>query len=241
MGLIAVYKLPIPHNFQARLAYCQQAVEYARGSEDRALLTIALTHVADARCDMGQPTELQAYQEAESLLTEETAPLLRSRVLADAARAYPRFGQGQEALDRISEARAIYPGVVGDVPGFLAADGSPFPMILYEGLTYLALGHQEPAKDHYATAEKAFAQIERVPSTVVVPERFLYWIVNNQALAAIKVKNLDDFERYFIQGIQGATALGSQKRRREAIANWKEARKVWPDEKRVVELADLFA
>jgi tetratricopeptide (TPR) repeat protein len=241
MGIIALHKLAIPRSFQARLAYCQQAVEYARGAEDRALLIVALTHVATAYYDMGQPTGVQACQEAESLLTAETAPLLRSRMLADTARVYARFGQGQEALNRISEARAIYPGIVGDIPGFATADSGLVPMILHEGLTYLALGHHDPTKDYYMTAEKAFAQVECVPSTVVVPERFLCWIANNQALAAIKVKNLDNFERYFIKGIQGADALGSQKRRYEAIANWKEARKVWPDEKRVVELADLFA
>jgi tetratricopeptide (TPR) repeat protein len=241
MGIIALYKLPIPKNFQARLAYCQQAVEYARGSEDHALLMIALTHVANARYDMGQSTELQAYQEAESLLTEQTSPLLRSRVLVDASRAYARSRQVEEALRRISEARVIYPGMVGDAPGFLTADSGPVEMILYEGQSYLALGQHEPATDYYVTAEKTFAGIARLATTMVVPERFLTWVANEQAFTAIKVKNLDDFERYFIQGIQGAEALGSQKRRREAIANWKEARKVWPDEKRVVDLADLLA
>jgi transcriptional regulator with XRE-family HTH domain len=239
MGAIALHKLAIPRSFQARLAYCQQAVEFARGSEDRALLIVALTHVAYARYDMGEPTELQAYQEAESLLTAETAPLLRSKVFIAAARAYARCGQGQEALSRIGEARAIYPGIVADIPGFVTADSGLVPMILHEGLTYLALGQQEP-KDYYPMAEKAFAQVERVPTTVVVPERFLCWIANNQALAAIKLNNLDDFERYFIKGIQGADALGSQKRRYEAIANWKEARRMWPNEKRVTQLTDLL-
>jgi tetratricopeptide (TPR) repeat protein len=167
--------------------------------------------------------------------------LLRSSTLADAARAYARNGQVQEALRRISEARVIYPGTVGDAPGFLAADSGPVEMILMEGQSYLALGHHEPATDYYATAEKTFSGIARLPTTVVVPERFLIWVVNEQAFTAIKVKNLDDFERYYIQGMQGATARGSQKRRHEAIANWKEARKVWPNEKRVAELADLFA
>ncbi|MBV9688374.1 MAG: helix-turn-helix domain-containing protein [Ktedonobacteraceae bacterium] len=240
MGIIALHKLAMPTSFQARLAYCQQAVESARGSEDRTLLIMALAHVATAYYDMGQPTGVQAYQEAESLLTEQTAPLLRSRVFASAARVYARFGQVQEALYRIGEARAIYPSIVADAPSFVTADSGLVPMILQEGLAYLALGHHEPTKDYYTMAEKALTQIERVPSTVVVPERFLIWVVNEQAFTAIKVKNLDDFERYFIQGMQGANILGSQKRRQEAIANWKEARKVWPNEKRVTELADLF-
>ncbi|MBV9691282.1 MAG: helix-turn-helix domain-containing protein [Ktedonobacteraceae bacterium] len=239
MGAIALHKLAMPRSFQVRLAYCQQAVESARGSEDRTLLIMALAHVATAYYDMGQPTGVQAYQEAESLLTEQTAPLLRSKVFVAAARAYARFGQGQEALYRIGEARAIYPGIVADLPSFVTADSGLVPMILHEGLTYLALGQQEP-EDYYAMAEKAFAQVEHVPTALVVPERFLCWITNNQALAAIKVNNLDDFERYFVKGIQGADALGSQKRRYEAIANWKEARRVWPNEKRVTELADLL-
>jgi hypothetical protein len=51
---------------------------------------------------------------------------------------------------------------------------------------------------------------------------------------------MEDFRHHLIAGIQGAQALGSQKRRQEAIDNWKEARKVWPHETKVLELADLL-
>ena len=49
-------------------------------------------------------------------------------------------------------------------------------------------------------------------------------------------RNLDLLQ----QGVNGARALGSQKRRQEAIDAYWKGRGQWPNETRVRELADLF-
>jgi hypothetical protein len=41
-----------------------------------------------------------------------------------------------------------------------------------------------------------------LPTTVVVPERFLYWIANEQAFTAVKVNKLENFETSFIMSIE---------------------------------------
>lgn len=48
------------------------------------------------------------------------------------------------------------------------------------------------------------------------------------------------FCTYLKKGIQGANILKSAKRRREAINIYKQARALWSNETRVIELADLF-
>jgi len=43
-----------------------------------------------------------------------------------------------------------------------------------------------------------------------------------------------------IDGAATAKALNSEMRRQEVIANWKEARKVWPHESKAMHLADVL-
>lgn len=50
--------------------------------------------------------------------------------------------------------------------------------------------------------------------------------------------DLDEIEHYLLAGMQGATELGSEKRRQEVIANWHAAQNRWPQEKRVIALAE---
>ncbi|MGH2479976.1 MAG: hypothetical protein ACRDHW_10010 [Ktedonobacteraceae bacterium] len=52
--------------------------------------------------------------------------------------------------------------------------------------------------------------------------------------------DLDEAAHYLLAGIQGAIALGSEKRRQEALSNWQAAYKRWPQEKQVFELADVM-
>ncbi len=52
--------------------------------------------------------------------------------------------------------------------------------------------------------------------------------------------DLEEFISYSTLGIQGARAIGSERRRQEVLANWKSALKTWPHEKRVLELAEVL-
>ena len=51
---------------------------------------------------------------------------------------------------------------------------------------------------------------------------------------------MEQFQRFLIEGVQGAKVLRSRKRKEEVVANWREARQKWPHEKKVLELADLL-
>ena len=73
-----------------------------------------------------------------------------------------------------------------------------------------------------------------------IEERIRLEIVNQQATIALMDGDLEEFMTYSILGIQGAQAIGSERRRQEVLANWKQALKTWPQEKRVLELAEVL-
>ncbi len=245
LGLVSLHQLSMPKNFQQRFFYCQQAVEYAQEAGDPSLTVASLIHLGGAASDLGQlPNMLRHHQQAMRDV-DTIPPLLQSKLYAETAYAYARNGQIPEALSHIGKARDLFPGeVVKDAPSYLSTDYGLFSLILFEGQTLLDIGRNEgdsfQGQMHYAQAQAALAQVEQFPTTFFFPERFRVEIVNQQAMAAVKVGNLEQFRTYLIDGARGAKVLHSEKRQKEVLANWKEARKVWPHEPLVTELADLL-
>ena len=237
------------HHFHiaGRLSYCQQAVEHARKSGNPSLLVRTLVHLGDAFHTNGQlPEMLLAYQEA-ALSLDKVSPRLQSHALAESAHAYALNGRFEETLECLGKARTTFTGETDDAASFLLADTGLFSLILYEGTAYLDLGKRyeeaddrEKAHKSYIQAEQALAQIDALPATISVPERVRLEIINLRTLAAVKVRNLDNFQQFVIQGLEGAKALQSEKRRQEVITNWKAARQAWPKESKVLELADVL-
>ncbi len=254
MGLVAHHRL----HFEERVAYGKQSVEFARLSEDRTLLVMLLASLGNAWYNVGQQAEmrqkqreadtafawmLQAYQEAASMLAQapqDVPKLLYSKVFAGLAHAYAQHAAVQEALRWIAEARSVFSEQPENVPSFLATDYGIYQVILFEGLTFLDLSKHDRTGDYDKQAWEKLEQIEQLPAHIFVPERIHVEIVNQRALAAVRTGDMEAFRTYFMSGVQGAQALGSEKRRQEAIANWKAARDQWPQEKRVMELADLL-
>lgn len=235
------------YSLQGRLSYCQQAVKYARTSGKPPLIVRTLVHLGDAFHTNGRlPEMLQAYQEA-ALFLDQVPPRLQSHAWAESAHAYALNGKVQETLRCLGKARTVFTGETNDVSSFLLADTGLFSLILYEGMAYLDLGRRyEEAEDRtkartsYSQAVAALAQIDGLPATAMVPERVRLEIINLQTLAAVKVRDLDRFQQLVLQGIEGAKALQSEKRRQEAILNWKAARQVWPKETKVLEVVDAI-
>ena len=239
MNLVSFHRL----RFREALAYAKQAVELARMSEDRNLYIYALTFLGGALGRNGQPEAmLQKRQEAEQHLNKEVVLPLRSQVLADLAYAYAQNGQIQDALRCMGEARNLFPSEFGAVPFFVSANYGLYHLILFEGMTHLALGESDAAhiREHSQHAMSALVQFGQLPSTIIVPERYKIQIINEQAAAAVGIRNMEKFEYYLLAGVEGAKALGSQKRRQEAIANWKAARKAWPHEEKILKLAAVL-
>ena len=238
MSLVSYHRL----RFRDEQAYADQAVTLAKVSEDRNLHVYALTFLGCACEFNGQlKAMLQKYQEAARYL-DEVVPPLRSNVLADLAYAYACNGQVQEALGSIGEARNLFSSEFAEVPCFLSPDHGLFQLILLEGQVHLSLGQSdaEHVQQHSQQAMSALAQFGQLPSTIMVPERYRIQIINEQAKAAIGVRNMEEFEHYLLAGVEGAKALRSEKRRQEAIANWKAARKAWPREEKILKLAALL-
>jgi tetratricopeptide (TPR) repeat protein len=246
MGLLSLHSLPTPQNFQKRTLYCTEATEYAHLSADPCLQITALTHLANARYDMGQLDKmLQTYQKAVSTLDDlskqhQFPMLLRSKLQVGLAHAYAQQGHVQNSLRALEEARALFPNEYEVAPVFLSTDYGRYSLIQFEGRTHLDLEKHAPGDHHSRQAANALAKIEAVSISEQIPERFRVEIINQQTLAAIREGNLDNFRRYLFEGAKGAKALESEKRRQEAIANWKAARERWPQEKSVLELADAL-
>jgi len=239
MSLVSYHRL----RFLDELAYAKQAVELAKICRDRNLYIYALSRLGGAFEINGQPKAmLQARQEAEQYLDEEVAPPLRSHLFSALARAYALNGQVQAAIRYIGAAREPLPDQFGDVPCFIAAHYGLHHLILFEGRTYLALGESdaEHVQQHTQQAMSALAQVGQLSPTITVPERYRVQIINEQAAAAVGVGNMEEFIHYLLAGVEGAKALGSEKRRQEALANYRAARAKWPYEPQVRELAEVF-
>jgi tetratricopeptide (TPR) repeat protein len=166
--------------------------------------------------------------------------LLLSRLYVELAVVYAQQGQEQEALRYLSLAQEVYPEHPEADPSFLYAEFSLSSMVLEKGLTLLALGQHYPHGRYPQQAWETFTQIETPRPVLLVPERTRLEIINYQAKTALTLSDLDEFCDYLEKGAMGAKALGSEKRRGEAIEVYKEARSIWPNEPRVKELADLF-
>lgn len=243
LGLIALHRL----HFQQRIICCKEAVKCAREAKDDALLVKALTQLGDAYYDEQLYTKmLQVYQQAKYVLEEtENVPgslqnILQSEVLMGLAHSYAQKGQVTDALNAMSEARMMSPGDLEHVPIFLSADGGLCKLILFEGWVRLDLGKYEPKHEYYTDATKALARIEELPQTLAVPERLRLEITNRRAQAAIGLGDLDAFCHYTLQSVEGLKTITSEKRRQEMVANYKQARKRWPQEPEVVQLADVI-
>ena len=246
MGLLSLHSLPPPQNFQQRMYYCTQAAEYAQLSNDSVLVVTALAHLGNAYYDTGHLSGmLQTYQKAvitlDAFSKQQYIPLLlQSKLQVELAHAYAQHGQLQESLRALEEAQALFPKEQEQAPVFLSTDYGKHSLLLFQGLVHLDLDRYAPKNNHAHQAANALAEIGSFSTKEHIPERFRVEITNQQALAAIKDGNMEQFRQYLIEGIEGAHLLKSQKRKDEAVKNWREARKKWPHEVTVLELADLL-
>lgn len=241
LGLAALHQQPSPQNFRQQLFFSKQAVEQAKLITDPTLHIVSLSYLGASEGDLEQfPAMLAAYEEAVRLSNHElVSPTLRRKAFIQLARAYARAGQIQQALHYHGELKTSLSFTPAQVPVYFQDSG-----LFFEGLKeaqmFEALGKQEGRKSFYKRGLKALEETESAATSLVVPERIRLEAVNQKALIALRLGYLDQFRDLFIQGVQGAKDLQSGKRRQEVIANWKEARKVWPREPRVIELADLL-
>ncbi len=235
-GILALHR----NNLREREAYCQQAVRFGELAGDASLLVSAYISLASTFYYGQDPVKAtQTYQQA-LIHQGNIPPLLLARVYVELAVVYAQQRQEQEALRYLHLAQEGYPEYPESDPSFLYAEFSPSSMILEEGLTHLALARHYPDGRYPQQAWNTFARLEQVKTYTPIPERIRIEILNYQATTALALKDVDAFCNRLEQGVNGAKRLGSEKRRQEAIEVYKDARKIWPHETKVRELADLF-
>lgn len=109
-------------------------------------------------------------------------------------------------------------------------DTGDYMLYQREALGYMVAGDLEAAK-------KAFEQIDNIdPEKFSAPKQVR--INNLRARLALKMGDLEAFERFSKAAIEGAEALGSEGYRQQAIANWRLAKQTYPNEQRIRDLAD---
>ncbi len=232
MGILALHR----NNPHARTAYREQAVHLAEITKTPNLLAAALLSLGDNTNDPAKASVL--YQRGMSF-KQDLSPLLLSRLYARLAVVSAQQGEEHDALRSLDLAKKHYPDHPEADPGFLYAEFSPASLVMEEGSTYLALAQQE--KNGYAQqAWTTFAQVEQWQSSVPIPARIQFEIVNYQAGTTLALDDLEAFCERLEQGVHGARLLQSDQRRREALLLYKNACIVWPDEARIRSLADLF-
>lgn len=215
----------------AKELYSKQAVHYALLSGDRNILVISLRQLADAyRYNNQYPQMLQTYQNALQYI-EEISPLFQSCMFSGLAIAYAHLDQRQNALTHLGFAIDAFPEHPNADPGYSFADFDQPWLILREGIIRTRLGQTKQALD-------TFKRIEQ--PGVVIPERIRLEIVNQQGKTAIIAGDLEQGATYIEAGVTGSRELGSQRRYNEAHSNFNQMSLLWPQEKRVKALGELF-
>jgi transcriptional regulator with XRE-family HTH domain/tetratricopeptide (TPR) repeat protein len=235
-GLLAHHR----NQLSVRVGYDQQAVQYSRLTEDHIQLVGALHRLANGLIQGQHPLEaLQTLQEA-LLHLDKVPPLLQSAVYTLLAQVHAQCKQEQEALRYQGLAREAFfeqpPGVA--IPHFV--DYSIASLYLREGRTFSDLAQHYPDREYSQKAWNSFAEVEKLPATIIIPERIRIEVINYLTLTALAFGNLEQFCDLLERGANGARALGSEKRRQEAIDAYRQGRSVWPNESRVRDLADLL-
>src|SRR6266487_444056 len=213
--------------------FCEQAVFYARLAKDRNLEAAALKHLATKFLDNGHPLRtLQKYQEVLPFV-KDISPLLQGRTYLGLALAYARTNQEREALYHLDMAHDSFPENPENDLSFSYADCHTSSLYHYGGLIHTEFARFEKAHD-------IFAQVEELPTKSTVPERTRIEIINCQAGASLALRDLRSSRDLIERSIRGALKLKSEKRYNDALALYKQARLLWPQESQVKELADLF-
>ena len=231
-GIISLHR----EQLAVREHHCRRALHFAEIASDAsshasALISLASTYFYAADPEAAAATYEQAFRH-DSVLPH----LQRSRVHAELAVVYGQLGREQDSVRAAAEAEELYPEHPEQDPSYLYAEFTPGSLALERGLACIALAEKFPGRGYGETAASVFAQAA-VPGPAV-PDRIRFEIVNHQARTAVLLGDLDAFEGFMAQGLEGAALLGSRQRLRETRATWLRAQQQWAGEQRLRALRD---
>src|SRR5581483_11732295 len=219
--------------------YAQQAETYSKSVEQPLLQVLALRMQAASLCYTNQWEQaLHIAQQAKYVLDttskELIPPLAHSYVYAGLATYQAYHGQKQDALTSLKKAHATFfeQPVTETVP--LWIDHSVGNLLLNDGLTHAHLGLYREAVDSFDQIQVDHANDMTIPLGCRV-EAFI-------EQTAVEVsrddqpRDMDKCMALWIQGIEGAKALQSNKKFNDALMAHTAMRAAWPSEPRIKEL-----
>ncbi len=231
-GIIALHR----NQLRVREHHCRRALHFAELAADAsshasALISLASTYFYAADPEAAAAVYEQAFSHGNAL------PVLqRSRVHAELAVVYGQLGREQDAIRAAGQAEELYPDRPEDDPSFLYAEFTPASLVLERGLAFIALAEQFPGRGYQHKAADIFSRAGQPAADI--PDRIRFEIVNHQANAAVLLGDLDAFEAFMSDGLDGVALLGSRQRLREMRATWHRAAERWPREQRLKALGD---
>lgn len=227
--------------------YCKQALQQSLIAEDHALSVAALKGLGVTFYYRGAPFEAREVYQQALQYNNNNSELLRSCVSIGLAQTYAQCGQEQLALDAIEQAHAIFPKHPDADISFLYADFDRTQLMLWEGLTYLALGqhHLTQKKRHQAQlyhqkAWETFATIEQENKHTSSTARDRTDILNHMAATAVVLNDPKRFSSYLKQAMKETVALGSKKRKKELVETYVMGRNVWPQDTTLKDVGDAL-
>jgi len=188
---------------------------------------------------------LRTYQQATKWI-DHVSPVVLSKWLMELAIAYAQCGEEQEATDCIEKARVSLPVSLENDLTVLYADYAP-QLCLWEGMAHLNLGyaardrnHTDRAQTYYQQARSTFAQMDAVqPQPHMIAGRIRVKTLNQQAEAALALKDLDACSLFLEEGAQAAKRLRSALLQQEVRGLWRDACIRWPNEQRLMALTSV--
>jgi tetratricopeptide (TPR) repeat protein len=227
-GLIAMHM----GDMRGREAYCLQAVKYAEIADDQDLIAASNRWLGCTYFYLQEPDRALTIYKRAAKRIDSLTPLLRSSVLVETAVIQAQHKQKQDALRSLGQAEDFFAEASYDQNNlYIGHDIGVLTM--WSGLTYYEVGEHQKALDTYL-------QIDGMKPKRPISERIRLQFLNNQALASLKLNDLDQACTYIEAAANGAIALGSKLRYNEAQKVYNIMDFMWSHEGRVQQIKPLF-
>lgn len=228
-GLISMHL----NDLSAREVACRQAVKYAEISGNSDLIAASHRWLACTYYYEGDSAQaMKEYQVAARSLDTVT-PLLRSSILVETAVIQARQRDAQGALHSLGRAHETFYVEASEDQNNLYTGHDIGVLTLWSGLTHYDLGN-------YRQALNALLEIDGLRPKKTISERIRLQFLNTQALAALKLNELEQARTYLEAAGQGAIALGSKLRFAEAQKVFQVMDFLYAQERSVREIRPLF-
>ncbi len=219
------------------MIYAHEGVMYSEAADDLPLRIAILTQSSWLYYYVRQDKKaLETAEQAAFLLRSSACPLpaeLQSQVHSALAIYQAKYGQQQQALTsvRLSHEHFFKGSTQGE---YIYADHALPSLILEDGMAHASLGLHEQALDSFAQ----IINLDDLSAKLPVAERVRIEVLNNQVLSLLKSRKKDKelSVKLWIEAIQGAKALQSEQRYKEAVTAYDLMEIFWSDEKDIKEL-----